>query len=263
MDILKSIVIWLVGITFICVFFPVTFLVWLIVFPFDKNRTVTHWVLIYQSVIFSYLIPIWIIHVEGRKKVIPGNTYVIISNHQSILDILIVNCLRCRFKWISKIENMKKPVFGWYIRMADYIPVDRDNKESKEKMMVESYECLKKGISVMIFPEGTRSPDGQIKFFKRGAFQLAISAKKPLLPVLIDGTGSVLPKHGLIFGGFHKITLRVLDPVDPSQFGTTDCDELAMKFQVMMSDELNSLSLRNLPKFNLQYGILPFFPWEN
>jgi 1-acyl-sn-glycerol-3-phosphate acyltransferase len=195
--------------------------------------------LIYQAVIISYLIPIWRISVEGRKKAIPGNTYVIISNHQSILDILIVNCLRYRFKWISKIENMKMPVLGWYLRMADYLTVDRGDRESKEKMLEESYECLKKGISIMIFPEGTRSPDGQIKFFRRGAFQLAISAKKSLLPVLIEGTGDILPKHGFIFGGFHKITLRVLDPVDPSEFGTTDCEELAMKFQVMMSDEFN------------------------
>lgn len=245
MDILKSIVIWLVGITFICVFFPVTFLVWIIVLPFDRNRTVMHWMLIYQSVIISCLIPIWRISVEGRKKALPGTTYVIISNHQSILDILIINCLRYRFKWISKIENMKRPILGWYLKMADYITVDRDDKESKERMIAESKECLKKEISIMIFPEGTRSPDSQIKFFKRGAFQLAIAAKKPLLPVLIDGTGDVLPKHGFIFGGFHKIMIRVLDSVDPSEFGTSDCDELALKFQVMMSEALNKSRNKN------------------
>ena len=241
MDILKSIAIWLVGITFIVVFFPVTFLVWLIVLPFDKNRTVTHWMLIYQAILISWLIPVWKIHVEGREKAVPGRTYVIISNHQSILDILIINCLRYRFKWISKIENMKRPILGWYLKMADYITVDRGDQESKEKMIEESYEYLKNNISIMLFPEGTRSPDREIKFFKRGAFQLAISADKPILPVLIDGTGGVLPKHGFIFGGFHNIIIRVLDPVDPSEFGTSDCDELALKFRVLMTDELNSL----------------------
>ncbi len=241
MDILKSIVIWLVGITFIVFFFPITFLVWLLVLPFDKNRLITHWMLTYQAVIISYLIPIWRIRVEGREKAIRGTTYVIISNHQSILDILLINCLRYRFKWISKIENMKRPVLRWYLKMADYITVDRGNKESKERMIVESYECLKKEISIMIFPEGTRSPDSQIKFFKRGAFQLAITAKKPLLPVLIDGTGGVLPKYGFIFGGFHKITIRILDPVDPSEFGTSNCDELASKFHELMTHELQRL----------------------
>jgi len=177
----------------------------------------------------------------------PGETYVIISNHQSILDILIINFLRYRFKWISKIENMKVPVLGWYLRMADYLTVDRGDKESKEKMIAVAYECLKNGTSVMIFPEGTRSPDREIKFFKRGAFQLAINTKKPLLPVLIDGTGGVLPKHGLIFGGFHKIIIKVLDPVGPPEFGTTDCDELAMKFHAMMTYELDRLRRTNDP----------------
>jgi len=241
MDILKSILVWLTGFTFLVVFFPVTFLVWLIVLPFDKNRIVTHMMLTWQGIIIAYIIPVWRIKVEGRKKAIPGTTYVIICNHQSILDILLVNCLRYRFKWISKIENLKRPVLGWYLKMADYITVDRDDKESKEKMIEESYDRLQKEISIMLFPEGTRSPDRDIKFFKRGAFQLAITAKKPLLPVLIDGTGDVLPKHGLIFRGFHKITIRVLDPVDPADFGTPDCDELAMRFQIMMSEELKRL----------------------
>jgi len=241
MDIIKSVLVWLIGITMIVVFFPVIFIVWLIVLPFDRERIAVHRMLIYQAIIISYMVPIWRIKVEGRKKAHPGTTYVIISNHQSILDILIINCLRYRFKWISKIENTKVPVLGWYLKMAGYITVDRGNKESKEQMLVESYKCLKKNISIMIFPEGTRSADSEIAFFKRGAFQLAISAQVPLLPVLIDGTGGVLPKHGLIFGGFHKIFIRVLDPVDVSSFGTSDPDELAMKFQKMMTAKLKEL----------------------
>ena len=136
---------------------------------------------------------------------------------------------------------MKVPVLGWYLRMADYITVDRGDKDSKEKMMGEAYQCLKKGISIMIFPEGTRSTDREIGYFKRGAFQLAISAQVPVLPVLIDGTGGILPKHGLIFGGFHKITIRVFDPVMPESFGTDNCDELALKFRNMMTDALKEL----------------------
>lgn len=241
MDILKSIIVWLIGITFMLVFFPLTFIVWLLVLPFDRYRTVVHMMLVYQAVIVSYILPIWKIKVEGRKKAVRGTTYVIISNHQSILDILLINRLRYRFKWISKIENNKVPLLGWYLKMADYITVDRGDKESKEKMIEESFDCLKKGISIMLFPEGTRSADREISFFKRGAFQLAILTGNPILPVLIDGTGGVLPKHGLIFGGFHEITIKVLDPVEPSAFGTDNYDELAMKFQEMMTIELKEL----------------------
>ena len=129
--------------------------------------------------------------------------------------------------------------------MADYITVDRGDKDSKEEMMNEAFSCLQKGISIMLFPEGTRSADKEISFFRRGAFQLAISTNTPLLPVLIDGSGDVLPKHGHVFRGFHNITIRVLDPVEPSAFGTKDCDDLALKFQVMMRDALHELRKGN------------------
>jgi len=223
------------------IFFPVTFIIWLIIIPFDRDRTVVHWLLVYQALVLSYIVPIWKIKIEGRKKAISGATYVIISNHQSILDILLLNCLRYRYKWISKIENIKVPVLGWYLRMADYITVERGNSESKEKMMEEAYNSLKKGISIMIFPEGTRSVDREIGNFKRGAFQLAISAKVPILPVLIEGTGGILPKHGLIFGGYHPITIRVFDPVLPESFGTDNCDLLALKLREMMVQDLAEL----------------------
>lgn len=245
MDFLKSLVVWFVGISLIIIFFPVIFIVWLVVLPFDRKRTVVHWMLIFHAMAVSYLVPVWKIKIEGRKKAARGTTYIIISNHQSILDILLINCLRYRFKWISKIENTKVPILGLYIKMADYLTVDRGDKESKEKMMEESLKRLNDGTSLMIYPEGTRSFDSQIGFYKRGAFQLAISANKPILPVLIDGTGDILPKHGFIFGGFHKINVRVLDPVFPSEFGTQDCDELALKFHVMMTNALNDLRTEN------------------
>ena len=241
MDILRSIIVWFIGIMILVIFFPVTFIIWLFVLPFDRDRTIVHWMLILQACIISHTVPVWKVKIEGRKKAIPGTTYVIISNHQSILDILLINCLSYRFKWISKIENNKVPVLGWYLKMADYITVDRGDKESKEIMMLESYKCLQKGISLMIFPEGTRSADREIGFFKRGAFQLAIAAEKPVLPVLIDGTGDILPKHGFILGGWHRIKIRVLDPVAPGSFGTDDPDKLAVHFRDMMTRALDEL----------------------
>ena len=208
MNILLSVIVWLTGISFLVIMFPVTFIIWLIVLPFDRNRAVIHWLLVYQSVLLSHLMPIWRVKIDGKNKAKRHTTYVIISNHQSILDILLINNIKQRFKWISKIETYKVPFIGWYLKMAGYITVDRGNSESKEEMIGKSYRCLKEGTSIMIFPEGTRSPDNQIGFFKKGAFQLAISAKVPILPVLIDGTGEILPKHGLIFKGRHKIRIK-------------------------------------------------------
>jgi 1-acyl-sn-glycerol-3-phosphate acyltransferase len=241
MDILKSIVIWLLAAVMFLIFFPVTFIIWLLVLPFDRRRTVVHWLLVYQAMVISYLVPIWKVKIEGREKAIRGTTYIIICNHQSLVDILLVNCIRYRYKWISKIEVFNHPIVGWYLRMARYITVDRGDKESKEKMMEEALQCLKGETSIMIFPEGTRSADSEIAFFKKGAFVLALAAQKPILPVIIDGTGSVLPKHGMVFGGFHHIKLKVLDPVMPEDFGTDQYEVLALRFQEMMKEELKKM----------------------
>lgn len=241
MDILKSIIVWIIGLCYLGILFPLTLMIWLIVLPFDRHRMVTHWLLVYQSLFLSELIPIWKIKIEGREKAVKGTTYVIISNHQSILDILLINCLRFRFKWISKIENASVPVLGWYLKMAGYITVNRGNEESKTEMLEKSYRCLERKISIMIFPEGTRSTDGVTGFFKRGAFQLAIRAGVPILPVVIDGTADILPKHGLKFRSGYHVQVKILDPVLPSDFDTEDPDFLAGELNSMMKTALSAM----------------------
>src|ERR1035437_1390502 len=248
MDIFKSIIVWLLGICFIIATFPVNLTVWAMSVLFDRKRIAIHWFLMYESLFLSHLMPIWTFLIEGREKAQKQTTYVIISNHQSMLDILLINCLRYKFKWISKIENFNVPVIGWCLRMARYIVIDRQNEESKTEMLDKSYNCLKKGISIMIFPEGTRSPDKEIGFFKRGAFQLALQAHVPILPVLIDGTGGILPKHGLIFGSGHHIRIRVLDPIYPPAFGTDTPENLALKLSLLMTSRLNELRVQNSPR---------------
>ena len=223
------------------ILFPVTFLIWLLVFPFDREKAVVHWLLVYQSLLLSRLMPIWKLKVEGRNKAVYKETYVIISNHQSLLDILLLNSLCYRFRWISKIENTKLPVLGWYLRMADYITVNRGNENSKADMLDKSYRSLKGGISIMIFPEGTRSADNEIGFFKRGAFQLAIQAGVSILPVIIDGTGDILPKHGLLLRSGHKVRIKVLDPVPHDSFVSDFPEELALKLNSIMKAELKKL----------------------
>jgi 1-acyl-sn-glycerol-3-phosphate acyltransferase len=241
MDILKSMIVWITGLCITGVLFPLTFIIWLIVLPFDRERFVMHWLLVYQAMIISALIPVWKIEIEGRGKAVRGTTYVMIANHQSILDILLINCLRYRFKWISKIENITVPVLGWYLRMAGYITVNRGDEESKAVMLEQSYQCLKRGISIMIFPEGTRSVNGEIGFYKRGAFQLALQTRVPILPVIIDGTTDILPKHGLKFGSGYNVRIKVLDPVIPSAFGTDNPDLLAAELNMLMKSELRTL----------------------
>ncbi|HLN55431.1 MAG TPA: lysophospholipid acyltransferase family protein [Bacteroidales bacterium] len=245
MIILRSIAAWFTGITFLVVFFPFTFIIWLLALPFDRKRRVIHALLVWQSTFITFLMPVWKVNISGKEKINRKGTYVIIANHQSLLDILVVNCLRLRFKWVSKAENNKVPFLGWYLVMANYLTVDRQNDESKSLMLARAYSCLKEGTSVMIFPEGTRSTDGSIGYFRRGAFQLALETGLPVLPLVIDGTGGVLPKHRLIFKGDNRITLNVMEPVFPSSFGTNDPMELAEKFRKLITSELTNMRSGN------------------
>jgi 1-acyl-sn-glycerol-3-phosphate acyltransferase len=247
MDVIKSIIVWFLAISFLVVLFPVSLILWVLVLPFDKNRVVIHWILTWQGILLMRLLSASGIEIQGMEKVVRGTTYIIISNHQSILDTLLLFSLKYKFKWISKIENVRVPILGWYLKLADYIIVDRGNEESKIEMLDKSYRCLKKGISIMIFPEGTRSKDGEIGFFKRGAFQLAIEANVPILPVLIDGTGNLLPKHKLVLETSHGLSFRILDPIQPDTFNTKNPDELAERIRSMYSMELKRLRDNNLP----------------
>lgn len=243
MNLLRSITAWFIGITFMVILFPVTFLIWLLVLPFDRNRSVIHWLLVWQSILISHLMPIWRLKISGKNKADREATYVIISNHQSLIDILLINNLGLRFKWVSKIENTRVPILGWYLRMSDYLIVDRAVDESKAEMLARGYAHLKNGTSVMLFPEGTRSGDMKTGYFKRGAFELAIRAKVPVLPVVIDGTGGILPKHGLLMKNYNDVVMHVLDPVPPESFGTNIPEELALKFRELLNSEL--LKIRN------------------
>jgi|WetSurMetagenome_2_1015567.scaffolds.fasta_scaffold50314_1 1-acyl-sn-glycerol-3-phosphate acyltransferase len=243
MDLLISIPAWLIGVSLMIIFFPVSLLLWVVTWPFDRERVLMHWWLVIQGNIIIWLIPLWKIKAEGRAKAVKGKAYVIISNHQSMLDVMILNRLCYKLRWISKIENYQVPVIGWYLRMAKYITIDRGNKDSKAIMMGISAGSLRKGISIMIFPEGTRSLNGEIGPFKLGAFELAMMTDKPVLPVVLDGTGNVLPKNGVVMSGGHKLKIRVLDPVYPWEFGTADPGQLAVKFHKLLSDEL--MKMRN------------------
>jgi 1-acyl-sn-glycerol-3-phosphate acyltransferase len=241
MAVIRSIIVWIIIAGTIIILFPLSFILWLLVYPFDHHRSAIHWWLVYEACLISKITPIWKITVEGRENALRKTPYVIISNHQSTLDILILNCLKYRWKWISKIENRKVPFLSWYMVMAKYIYVDRGNKESKAIMMDQCAENLRKGISVLMFPEGTRSPDREIAPFKLGAFQLALMTDKSILPVVVDGTGGVLPKHGLIFSTSNILKIRVLDPVHPGAFGTGNPEELAAKFRNLMAEELKKM----------------------
>ena len=242
MNIIKSLWVWVSSITFVLLAFPVAVILWLLSLAFDSRRLMNNRWMVIQGIVLTKMSPFWKVIVDGREKIDHNQAYIIIPNHQSLLDIVFFNMLRHRLRWVSKKEIFRVPLVGWEMRMVKYIELIRGNKASVIRMMEECVASLQEGISVVIFPEGTRSLTGAIGKFKTGAFQLAVKTDKPLLPVLIDGTGEIMPKKGgIIFRNRRVIRIRVLDPIFPGQFGTGDPEQLATRVQAQMVTAMDQL----------------------
>ncbi len=153
------------------------------------------------------------VSVRGREHVDPGQSYVIVCNHQSQYDIFVLyGWLGIDFKWIMKQELRNIPVIGVACEKLGHIYVDRSNREAALGAIETAKSRLIDGTSVLFFPEGTRSRDGRLKKFKRGAFHLALDLQLPLLPITINGTREILPSDTLdLFPG--RATMTIHEPI--------------------------------------------------
>ncbi len=127
--------------------------------------------------------------VQGLANIDPSRSYIYMSNHRSNFDIpVLLGCLPIQFRWLAKAELFKIPIFGRAMLGAGYVRIDRSNRESAFKSIDEVAAKMKNGVSVMIFPEGTRSEDGNLRPFKKGGFIMAVDSGVPIVPVILQGT---------------------------------------------------------------------------
>ena len=218
---LLSALFWLYLAVSLMVFWFAVVPVWLVLLPFDRRRRFSHryaWVWANHYVALS---PYWRIHVEGRERIADDRAYVMVANHQSFGDIFVLYQLRKQFKWVAKDSVFWVPFLGWMMWMADYVPIRRGDAPSRRRMLERCLRHLRRGSSVLMFPEGTRSKDGQIREFRRGAFAMAAAAGVPVVPIVIDGTLHALPQGTWVFqqDGVLDIRVRVLEPVHPDSVG--------------------------------------------
>ena len=215
-----------VGLTSI-LFFLTALLIRMITWPFDRRQVILQQFTCFWAALYTWIIPAWRIRIDGRAN-LPGRTpHVVVSNHQSLLDILVLFNLFFHFKFVSKIEIFKVPLIGWNMYLNKYIRLKRGDKKSVAQMLRDCEKAIETGSSVLIFPEGSRSPDGQIKQFKLGAFILALKMKTPISPIVIAGTNAALPKYSLNFHGRTDIRIRVLDPIAYESFAHLSAEETA------------------------------------
>lgn len=170
----------------------------------------------------------------------PKKTYIMVSNHQSLVDILVGFHLFTHFKWVAKIELAKVPFIGWNMHLNKYIFLKRGDRRSIIEMMKESEAHLKRGSSVYIYPEGTRSETGEMRPFKAGAFALAKRTEVPILPIAIIGSKDALPKNSYTIRGWHKIEIAILDEIPPEEVAILDAKELAEKAKTQIEDYMQS-----------------------
>ncbi len=159
----------------------------------------------------------------------------------SQLDILVAFNLFRHFKWVSKAEIFRVPFVGWNMYLNRYVRLVRGDKESIEQMMKVSEERLREGSSVFLFPEGTRSEDGNVKKFKPGAFILAHKLKIPILPIAISGTKKALPKHSMNYHGTHNLYMKVLDEIPYEVFANLSIEETAELARTKIIEGVESL----------------------
>ena len=209
--------------------FPVAVLIWAVTAPFDPKRIWLHRFTCVWASLYTWMNPAWLVDLRGLDKIRRDQTYVMVCNHLSLLDILVLFRLRTHFKWVSKIENFRIPLVGWNMSLNRYIRLIRGSRASAIRMMRECEAALAGGSSIMMFPEGTRSPNGRLRAFKTGAFELAKSTQSAILPIALDGTADALPKRGFLLRGRHAIRVTVLDAIPPTEFADLSVSELTKK----------------------------------
>ena len=156
--------------------------------------------------------------VKGLSNLKPGRSYIYMANHMSNFDIPVLQAyLPVQFRWLAKAELYKIPIFGYAMKRAGYISIDRSDRKSAIESLNKAAKIIRDGVSVIIFPEGTRSRNNNVQPFKKGGFFLAVDSGVPIIPVIIHGTGRIMPKNQIsIKPG--NVTLEISKPIESSDY---------------------------------------------
>ena len=209
------------------IFYVVAVIIRVLTQWFDRRLILLNLFSSFWASLYIWCMPIWSVKIYGRGKMDMAKSYVIVSNHQSQLDILVAYRLFFPFRWVSKAEVFRLPFVGWNMVLNKYIKLRRGDGDSVRRMMEQCEDLLRQNISIIMFPEGTRSKTGFVKPFKPGAFILAKKMKKPILPLVINNTKNALPKHSLRLQGKFLMTVTVLDEIPYSTFKDMEVEQIS------------------------------------
>ena len=194
----------------------------ILLLPFKNREDVVHAQCFWWSDALVALNPFWKLTVKGLENIDHSKTYVIVANHQSLADIVVIYKIHMRFKWVARESLLKVPLIGSLLKVGNHILFSRGSFSSVKEVYRKAAKQLKGGMSVLFFPEGTRSDTDEMKEFQNGAFKLAIKEKMPILPISISGTREAIPKGGWIFKAKVFGKLEVMPAIDTSGFKMGD-----------------------------------------
>jgi 1-acyl-sn-glycerol-3-phosphate acyltransferase len=167
--------------------------------------------------------------VKGLSNLKPGRSYIYMPNHISNFDIPVLQAyLPVQFRWLAKAELYKIPIFGYAMKRAGYISIDRSDRKSAIESLNKAAKIIRNGVSVIIFPEGTRSRTNNVQPFKKGGFFLAVDSGVPIIPIIIHGTEQIMAKNQIsIKPG--NVTLEIAKPINSSDYTRKTKDDLMKK----------------------------------
>jgi 1-acyl-sn-glycerol-3-phosphate acyltransferase len=231
---------WFVIGVVVILWFPMVAVVRLVTMPFDPGAYAAGYLFRKLCVVHQKLTPLWKFTVTGSVPDDPRRPYVVVANHESFVDILLISHLPMEMKWLSKAEFFKIPLVGWMMKLATDIPVRRGERDSAIEALRQCRLRLERKVSVMVFPEGTRSKTGELQPFKDGAFSTAIAAGVPILPLAVHGTKTALRKSDWRLG-YSSAEVRVLEPVPTDGLGPGDVADLRERVRDLIATELDDL----------------------
>jgi 1-acyl-sn-glycerol-3-phosphate acyltransferase len=220
--IILSILIWVAGVIITVSAFLASLIIKIAPFPIRNREKLVHAQCFWWSDALVALNPYWKLKVEGLENIDHSQTYVIVANHQSLADIVIIYKTHMYFKWVAKKDLLKVPFIGGLLWVNDHVLLSRGAFGSIKVVYKQAAGWLRKGVSMLFFPEGTRSGTDEMNEFQNGAFKLAIREKKPVLPIFLGGTREAIPKSGWIFKTKVSGRLVVLPPIDTTKYADAD-----------------------------------------
>jgi 1-acyl-sn-glycerol-3-phosphate acyltransferase len=211
----------------------------IISFLFDRKGTVAHrcgriWA---KVALLANQVKV---RMEGLENVKETGPYIFMSNHQGSYDIFaLLGYLPFQFKWLAKKELFSVPILGWAMSAAGYISIDRQGTRETVEAMREATRKIRDGMSVVVFPEGSRTPDGSIQPFRKGGFTLAIRSQVPIVPIAIRGSREIMPKDRLTANP-GEIRVRIGPPIETQGYSMKSRESLMEKVREMISENFAS-----------------------